>query len=282
MPDPDDPNTVHEDLCYYNMEGRWKAIKYKAHTDDFSKVLWAERKGADEYKALMADLSSKGKIDLYSQEYLNEPISATAAFFPKDRLLPITKEDREMAGAIYTGADLAISERDKRAYTVIYVAKYDIKGRLQFIDRRKARLDGMEIMEELFSIQMGYQPEEFFIEDENIRKSLGSILDHEMTKRGIFLNITPVVPSKDKRSRAKPLQAMVKAKAVLFDKESDWFPDAEKEFLRFPKGPYKDDVDAAGLIAANVGRLHDSPEEEDEYDEVYEEEYYGENYDTGY
>ena len=45
MPNPSDKMTVKEELKQYSLrKGMWKAVKYRAHNSDFSKLLWPSKK----------------------------------------------------------------------------------------------------------------------------------------------------------------------------------------------------------------------------------------------
>ena len=288
MPKSEDPNTYRNILSEWNYSKEWKSVKYRAHPslNDFSKLLWEEKLSEERLRAYMADYRDQGLPDVYSREYLNEPISDDNAYFAKPDFLPITPKDRELRKTFYAGADLAISKADRAAYTVIYVAGLDEEGKLQVIHRAKGRWDGLEIINEMFVIQERHSPELFFIEDENIRKAIGAVLEMEMHKRQMYINFERSTPSKDKETRNRALQSRMRAGGVLFDHKTEWFPDCERELRRFPKGPYKDDADALGLIAAGLDKLVDPPTDAEVLDEEWEEEFgfdlHGMNPVTGY
>jgi len=279
MPKENDPKTIFGDLCYHNyqMKGGWASIKYKAHPgyNDFTKLLWPEKHNEASLRLIQEDYEEDGVPDVYAREYLNEPIAEGQSFFRKEDFLPLSEDDKRMNVTYYAAGDLAISKRDRSAYTSFTVVGLDSEGRLQFRDQRRGRWDSLEIIEEIFSIHDAYKPQIFWLEDENIRKSIGPVLEHEMRSKGLFVNIETVTPSKDKRTRARPLQARMKAKACLFDKEAEWYFEFEKELRRFDKGQYMDQVDSAGLIAFGIDQLIEPSTDEEIEDEEYEEEFGG-------
>lgn len=75
---------------------------------------------------------------------------------------------------------------------------------------------------------------------------------------------------------------------MRFDKNADWYPGYEEEFLHFPKGAKKDQVDATAWLAIAINELNDAASEKDMDAEEYEQmliqsEYdYGKDMVTGY
>ena len=156
----------------------------------------------------------------------------------------------------YVGGDLAISEKDKRAFTVFVVAGLTRENRLVVVDVYRFRGDALVIVNTLFDIQSKYNPQLFFIESENIAKSIGPFIDQEMMTRGEFLNIdSDTNPTKDKTQRARAIQARMKAGGVYFDMEADWYPALFNEMITFPKGKYMDQVDALSWIGLGLNKL---------------------------
>jgi predicted phage terminase large subunit-like protein len=139
---------------------------------------------------------------------------------------------------------------------------------MNIIDIRRGRWDALEIVEEFFAVQKKYEPYYFVTEKGSIEKAIGAILNREQLVRGLFLNLHPMTPTKDKQSRARSFQARFKAGGVKFDKGAYWYPDLEEEMSRFPRARHDDQVDALswlGLIIDHV-READTPEEEEEYE----------------
>jgi predicted phage terminase large subunit-like protein len=289
MPDDDDEQTVLEPLRKYAFN-EWASVKYQAHNDDFSLLLWPEKFPADRLKRIQSRFARAGEIDTYSAEYRNEPITDDNAFFESGDFLPLEERDKEKFLRFYAAADLAISEKDRRAYSVIMIVAVDEDNKIQVRDVRRGRWNGLRIIEEIFNVQLRYHPEIFFMEDENIRKSLAPEIEKQMFERAridpnAFINIKLINPDKDKVKRARPLQARMKVGGVLFNNKEPWYAALETEFRRFPKGGYKDQVDALGMIAANVLDLHPMTEqmyEEQEYRREHKRIYRGRDVRTGY
>lgn len=245
MPNLKDPETVREPLRIYSRSVKgWAAIKYRAHSEDFSHVLWIEQRNVSELKAIRSEYAAMGMLDIYGQEYLNDPIDVATSYFRAQDFLPMRPEDFEARKTYYVGIDLAIGESDRNAYTVMVVGGMDASGILHVVDVRRDRIDGVQIMEEMFSIQERWAPEMFRSESENIEKAIGSFIYREMDERGRYLNIDPRSPIKDKDKRAQSIKARMRAGKVRFNKETEWYADFEEELVKYPKAQFKDQVDA--------------------------------------
>jgi hypothetical protein len=71
----------------------------------------------------------------------------------------------------------------------------------------------------------------------------------------------------------------MRAGGVRFDKNAEWYPGLEEEFLHFPKGAKKDMVDATSWLAIALQELNEAPtpleEAMEEYEEMVEQSNYG-------
>jgi len=267
MPPIGHKNTETGELRQWSSKPRgWLSVRYKGHNEDYSHLLWKEKFTKERYKEIQQDYIEQGFPEGYAQEYLNYPIDESTSYFQKQDFLEI--EDSEENMDYYVGADLAISEKDSRAYTAIVTAGINSRGKLKVVDVRRFRGDSLEIIDTLFSVQLRWNPELIVIEQENIARSIGPVLDQEMIRRGIFISLEKPNVSQDKIKRARSIQARMRAGQVEFDKEADWYSDLEQEMLQFPKGRYMDQVDALahiGLILDKMAEAASPQELEDEF-----------------
>lgn len=273
MPEEHLLSTQIEPLKTYNYvtRGQWHSVRYKAHTEDFSEILWPSRWPKEELLKLRDDYAAKGLSDIYSQEYLNYPIDEATSYFKRDDFLPQTEKDAEKNKRYYAAVDFAISSGNRSDYTVIAIAGVDSGGLLHIEDIRRGRWDALEIIDEMFHVQKRYTPDLFVVERGAIEKAIGSVLRAEMFKRSTYLNLHPMTPTKDKQTRARGLQARLRSGSVRFNKEADWYLNLEDEMVRFPKSRHDDQVDALswiGLILDDVqNALTPQEEAEEEYAE---------------
>ena len=274
MPNPSDKLTVVEELKQYSTrKGMWKAVKYRAHNSNFTKLLWASKKNAEEFRMLYEEAVKDGTTDIYSQEYLNEPIDESVSFFRKGDMLRITEEDRKLKLNYYITADLAISEHERADFSVFLVAGVDENKIMHVKQVIRERMDGKEIVDTLLMLQKMYDPLAVGIEDMQVSKAIGPFLREEMIKNNTFLNLLPLKHGgKDKQTRARSIQARLRAHGIKFDREGDWYPIFENEILQFPRGKHDDQVDTFAYLGLMLDNLIEAPtKEEDEEDQYLEE-----------
>lgn len=247
----------------------WSSKIYEAHNDDYSEILWPERFSKEKLIKIQGIYSASGRLDKYSAEYRNLPILDEEAYFRKSDFQAITSEHKALRKRYYAAIDFAISKAERADFTVIAVVGVDEMNRLYVEDIRRGRWDSLQIIDEMFSVHQAYKPELFTAESGAIEKSIGPFLNAEMFKRGMFLNMNPMTPTKDKQSRARSFQAKMKAKAVFFDKEADWFPALFSEMTRFPKGTNDDQVDALGYIGLTLDEITPAQTDEEFNEQFY-------------
>ena len=261
---------IQEDLKEYtDAKLSWKSIKYRAYTDDFKKILWPEKKSAAEFKAAKEDYARQGLADVYSQEMLNIPLDETDTFFRKSDFYPIKVEDKKKKLIYYATCDLAVSQSQKADYSAFCVSGMDEDGKLHLVHVVKERMDSLQIIDAMMMIQRVYTPVLFGIEKGVIQKSVGPYLNAEMLKRGTFINTVLLSPSADKITRARSMQARMRAGAVRFDKDADWYQPFEDELLRFPRDKHDDQVDAWAYMGLMLDRMWEAPTEAESEDEEY-------------
>ncbi len=274
MPNGSDRQTVTDGLKQYSKrKGMWKAVKYKAHNDDFSELLWPGKKSAEEFKMLYEEAIRDATTDIYSQEYLNCPIDGTVSFFKKGDFIPITEEDKSRKLNYYLTGDLAISESEKADYSVFIIAGVDDEKRIHIKNVVRERLDGKEIVDMLLALHRIYDFSAIGIEDMQISKAIGPFLREEMVKTNTYLDIHPLKHGgKDKITRARSIQARLRARGVKLAKDEDWYPIFEDECLSFPRGKHDDQVDAFAYLGLMLDKLIEAPTKEEEEELEYLEE----------
>jgi len=257
----------------------WLSVLFRAHDEDFENLLWAEMYPEARLRTIRQDFAEQGMLDIYSQEYLNNPIDPSKAYFRKSDFLPMEQGDHEIKKTYYAAADLAITQTKRSAYSAMPVGGMDCDRRLYITDMRRGRIDSLEIADEIFSIHQRWDIAVFRMESENIQKSIGPFLYDRMNRTGTYLNIDAQPPTKDKESRAQTLRAMMRAGQVKFDKEAEWYADLEEELLHFPKWTTCDQVDALAWLALLVHEMNEAPTQQEYENEEWELEH--EDFDCG-
>lgn len=271
----------------------WVTRRYTAHKsfNDFSNILWPEKFTEERLRGIREKYVVQGEADGYSCEYLNNPIAEGESYFRPQDLLEMTDEARKAikSGRLvliyYAGWDHAISKDQRADYTVGSVWGVASDNKKYKVDCRRGRWDAKEIIDEMFSVQQAYSPGCHFVETGVIEKAIGPFLNTEMQTRGRYLNLVKLTSTKDKSTRARPLQAITKSHHLVFDKDMENWPDQEEEYRRFPKGAHDDIVDSDSIIAQGLEDIVPAQTDEEIEEEEYKREYetsVGRSETTGY
>lgn len=274
MPKQKHPSTRHTELKTYMLRpvGSWISVKYRAHNEDFSLLLWPQKKDAEFFRAKREDAREQGMLDIYSQEYLNNPIDESSAYFKRGDFLSLKDEDKKLQLNYFITADLAISEAERADYSVFLVAGVDENKMLHVRDVIRERLDGREIVDMFIALQRKYNPIAIGVEDMQVSKSIGPFLNEEMHRHQQFINLLLLKHGgKDKQTRARSIQARMRAKGIKFDKEGDWYNGFEEECIRFPRDKHDDQVDAFAYLGLMLDSLIVAPTKEEIDEDAYNE-----------
>jgi predicted phage terminase large subunit-like protein len=263
---------IKEELREYTeATASWKSIKYRAHNNDYSKILWSDKWSAQSLRDLREDYVRQGLPDVYSQEMLNIPIDEARSFFKRNDFHGMTEMDKKKKVNYYITCDLAITGKQRSDWTVFTVGGMDEDGILHIKNVVRDRLDGMEIVETILSLNNIYKPIMFGIEDGQISKSLMPYLNEAMLRRNEIVPLRLMKTSQDKVTRANSIQARMRAGGVKFDKAADWYMTFEDELMRFPRDKHDDQVDSFAHLGHMVDRMIDAPTAEEEAEEEYDE-----------
>ena len=262
---------LHFDSFLENIlnDDEWVSHRYSAHAgyDDFSNILWPEQFDESYFRRKRQNYINRGMPEGYSQEYLNQPLSSENSFFRKEWLKPFTASDYDARKTYYAGVDFAISQKQRRDRTAIVVVGVNTYG-VVFVEHvTKGQWDAKEIIDQMFEVAEMFEIDTFYAESGAISKAIGPFLNDEMIKRNVFLDITSIIPTKDKESRAKPIQGRARASGIKFDHHADWWPELEMEMLQFPRGAHDDQVDALSLVGLNLDKIISPLSAEEEIEE---------------
>jgi predicted phage terminase large subunit-like protein len=272
MPKENDKRTVTEGLKQYStLRTMWKSVKYRAHNEDFTELLWPQKKSAEHFKMMYEEAVRDGTTDIYSQEYLNYPMDQAHTYFKKADFLPISNVEKDKRLLFYVTADLAISQAERADYSVFMVAGVDENKLIHIKQVIRERLDGREIVDTLLALQRLYDPVAVGIEDMQVSKSIGPFLREEMVSQNTFITLYPMKHGgKDKLTRARSIQARMRAKGLRFDKEADWYQTFEDELMRFPRDKHDDQVDTFAYLGLMLDKLIEAPTNAEQEQEDYE------------
>lgn len=269
-------------------DSTWQSARYAAHDEGFENILWPEKFPRERLEMIRQGYINQGNAEGYYQEYLNVPIDPYNAYFQMKDFAKMVENDHDKPKNYYAAVDFAISSKEKADRTVIVVGGVDPDGLLHIVDVSIGRWDSKEIVDRMIQTQMKWDPDIFTVESGHIEKAIGPYLNEEMFRTGVFLSLEKMVPTKDKESRARSIQARLRAGGVKFDKEAEWYEELEDEMLTFPRGRHDDIVDAMAWLGLTLDKFAASPTvdeiEEDEWEDEYGDDFYsmGINGTTGY
>jgi predicted phage terminase large subunit-like protein len=264
---------LHEDSLLNRLRKNktWVHQFYKAHEsfDDFSNILWPERWTEEQLRARRQEFIEDGDAAGYSQEFLNDPQDNSIAYLKAGDFLPMSEEDHAAEKVFCAAADFAVSKKDKANRTAFVVGGKSVNNNLNVVDVRVDRWDAAEWIEEMFSIQLRWNPEVFWVEDGVIWKAVRSMVYREMQLRDIRINIEARPSITDKATRGRSLQRRMRAGQCRFDKAAEWYPGYEQEMRKFTgtsDALLDDQFDATALLSLGFDDFS-HVEEEDFYDE---------------
>lgn len=246
----------------------WKTMRFGAHNEDFSEILWPEKFSKTDLEAIRAMYIAQGEPDTYAQEYLNIPISGSHSYFKKSDFLPIENPKEELN--YYMACDLALTKHSRSDYCAFVVGGVNSEGILKIVNVVRDRMDTYEAVQTIFRLYKNYTPQLVAIEGGVISKAIMPLFRAEMLRRGIFIPIKECPPTQDKRLRAQPIRARMRQHAVQFDTAAEWYPDFQAELLVFDKGKNDDQVDALAWLGQVVDKMNDAPTVEELSEEKYQ------------
>jgi len=121
-------------------------------------------------------------------------------------------------------------------------------------------------------LQKRYSPEWIAVEKGTIWNAIKPAIERDMLITSNFMNFNEIASTLDKTARARSMQNRMRAGAVKFTKDRDWYPVFEEELTRFPKDVHDDQVDAFSIIGLGLADIMDAPTVEELDWEEYEEE----------
>jgi predicted phage terminase large subunit-like protein len=250
----------------------WFSAKYRAHPsmDDFSQTLWPQYRNGDWLRREQKIYLEQGQGDVYSQEYLNNPIDDTNALFKKGDFDELKDEDKGKNLNYYISMDLATSKDNIRTdYTAFCIAGVDENNQIQVRHMIRQRMDTLEIVKTILELQKKWTPQFFIVEKGAITNSILPFLKVKMMEEDIWPLIHMVSIKIDKIQNTASIRGRMRAGNVKFDKEASWYQTLEQECIRFPRDRHDDMVDTLSLMGVAMNKFIEAPTkkqiEEQEY-----------------
>jgi predicted phage terminase large subunit-like protein len=200
----------------------------------------------------------------WSALYQQKPVADDGDFFTRDmfpryRMAEMPAYD-EMT--YYTAWDLAIGQREQNDETFGITVGIDRRRRLWVVDVRHGRWDSEQIVDRILDMYSVWRSDVTGIERGHIEMAIGPYLEREIQRRGLqTMYVEPLKPGRrDKQSRARPIQALMKRNEVMFRSGCDATQYLIDQLLRFPSGIHDDGVDAIAWIGQLIQGMTPSRE----------------------
>jgi len=278
MPKDRNANTRHSDLkseTIKPMDG-WMSVRYKAHNEDFSKILWPVKWNEKKFREIRAMFVAQGNPEGYYQEYLNRPIDPFNTFFKKSDFIDFDEQDFTRAweyAPTYLSLDGAFSTKERRDWCAFGVGSLDETGMLYIRQVIRDRLDTKEVVDTIVRLQERYKFNTVLIGKGAYEKGIGPFLQDEIRRHNKFLHVEAIPETIDKRLRATSIRGRMRTSGVKFAKKMSWYPDFEQELLEFDRGKHDDQVDMMSLFGLFLDQMMSAPTGKQIQDLEWEEEF---------
>lgn len=219
-----------------------------AKEDDF--ILWFPERLT--YSELMKfkrrDQSS------YAISYLNNPLAASLAKFPKELMISrtIDKPPQNQNGTVFEAWDLAYSEKGGAKYTVGLAGLFTRDG-IYVIDMVRGRFGEYELPAVMVAFAHKWKPRRVAVEDSMGARWLCPEIRREQEKLRNnvyfeFISLGKGTKAKNKEAKARLAARLLGDGRLYFCKQIDALPDIYSELESFPKGTFTDIVCSLSLL----------------------------------
>lgn len=211
-------------------------------------ALWPQEKSLEFFAQW-----KKGDPRSFSALVMGSPAPDEGVYFTDEMILEYGPADIPRNLRKYGASDHAVSEKQQRDFTVLGCVGVDDEDNIWVLpDLVMDRMETDRTVEEILAQMNVHKPMLWWMESELISKSFGPFLRKRMVETKTYTMIDPVVPTKDKRSRARSIQGRMSMKKVYFPRFAPWWVDAKNQLLKFPYGANDDFVDFLAHIGLGL------------------------------
>ena len=184
---------------------------------------------------------------------MGRPSAEDGEYFKAEWLVEYDPHELPDNLQIYAASDHAVSEKERRDYTVLGCVGVDEKDNIWVLpDLVWERMQTDRTVEEIIQMMKNRRPFYWWMESEMISKSFGPFLRKRMIEENVYIPIDEVTVSKDKMTRARAIQGRLSMQKVRFPRFAPWWQDARTQLLKFPTGSNDDFVDFLSHIGLGL------------------------------
>jgi len=188
---------------------------------------------------------------IWASLYQQNPAPDDGMFFKRDYFVYRQLDpDYWPQGVVMTTIDYAIAKKTRNDFTVITTGVLMPAGELYILNVRRDRWGTLDIVDQLIDSFKTYKTSIFAGEQGQLHHAIWPVLKQRMEAERVYVSFDEsLLPIQDKEARARPMQAMMQLKKVIFSfdpvvNRPAIFDTVEKELLRFPTGAHDDIVDS--------------------------------------
>lgn len=215
-------------------------------------ALWEERFSREKLDELRETLGEYWFESLYQQS----PYPLSGGIFKVNKLKYFNFVDADVEtenGITWRGdlrvfitVDLAASSKESADYTVLMAFAVDKDKNVYIFDVLRSHFDSLNHLEIITDFYQKWKP--ILVGIESVQYQ--SALIRAAAAKGI--PVKALKPSKDKVSRALPMQAMLDNGMIYIPKYATWAEDFKSELIAFPNGKNDDQVDCFAYITEMI------------------------------
>lgn len=239
---------LHEkDLCGHLLaKGGWEWLKIPAIAEEDEEinrygvhvvrhrgdVLHSERENADDLERLKIEMGSY----VFAAQYQQNPVPAEGGMVQYAWFRRYATPPDE--GRVIQSWDTAIKATQDNDYSVCTTWR-ELDGKHYLLDVHRQRLEYPDLKRHVMAHAAKYSAIAVLIEDKASGQSLIQDLQRETA-----LPIIPVMPVKDKITRAAAITPLIESGKLYLPEQAGWLAEYESELCTFPLAAHDDQMDS--------------------------------------
>ena len=241
-------NRVLDPDLYPDFETR----RYSAIQEDGT-PLWPERFSQEELDRIKESYIARGKLASFYMEYMNDPMPTEDAVFKQEyfQFFDDMPWDCRVEMFVDLGGGSIKKSADDSSFVVLGTSS---EGEMYVTDyvSKQMGTDTDKIIDTLFALSHEHKVSKIYIEKTVATNMLIASLERAMKKRGKYLNIDYVAPTRgsgDRRGnmsdgKYQRIAAMEAAFKLGRIKIRKWMTKLQEQLIAFPRGKHDDLIDA--------------------------------------